>query len=174
VKNRAGFTLIELIVVITIFGVFISFYSANFFKQKESKNLETAATDLRVYLANLRQKSLTVLVPSGVSSDDFLGYGFQIQTDSDSNQVDGLYFDTGGSTSLNKPFKIDNYKHISLVSPVSNTTRYFQIGDGILLNESSVSATIEIKLKNTQLNQCYSLSISKQGIITTDEKASCE
>jgi prepilin-type N-terminal cleavage/methylation domain-containing protein len=172
VKNRAGFTLIELIVVITIFGVFISFYSANFFKQKESKNLETAATDLRVYLANLRQKSLTVLVPSGVSSDDFLGYGFQ--TDSSNKQVDGLYFVTNGSTSLDKPFKIGNYKHISLVSPVSNTTRYFQIGDGILLNESSVSATIEIKLKNTQLNQCYSLSISEQGIITTDEKADCE
>jgi len=169
VKTK-GFSLVELIVVIVIFGLFISLNVANFFRQKEAKSLEGALSSTRSFISSLRQSSVVNLVPTSEVITDFKGYGFV--TNSTDNKITSRYFDAGGSTNL-QPFALSQFKNITLVSPSANTTVYFQKSTGLLLDSLDNPTTVKIILKNSTLDKCSSLSISQKGIITTNENEDC-
>lgn len=167
-KNK-GFTLIEILVVVVLFGLMSAWYTNGYFKQREKENLLSALSNTRSYLDNIRQASVSVLIPTGVEVEDFLGYGFN--TNILNNSITRAYVTDIGTNNLDS-LNFKKFSHIELVEP--NLLVYFAKGSGYLLSSLHTQTTITIKLKNTLINQCATLQVNEQGIFTTDENVTCD
>ena len=166
-KNK-GFTLIELLVVIVLMGLMAAWYTNSYFLQREKENLLSATATVRSFLDNIRQGSVSVLVPEEVDPANFKGYGFS--SSADNNLITRVYVSNIGTTNLDN-LDLGKFSHIEIVSP--NSLVYFAKGSGYLLTTSDQTTSITIMLKNSIINKCVTLEVNNQGIITTNDDANC-
>jgi len=171
--NSRGFTLIELIVVIVIFGVLATWFTSSYFNQKEQQNLIEATTTVRSFIDNIRQSSLMGLTPASVTDlNSFAGYGLSV--DINTNQISKVYVDNMVET-LEQTLTLDKFKHIKLdsVDPAGTITVIFTPNKSTLVRLDGNTTTYKIILKNSVINRCSSIFISEQGVISTNDEEEC-
>lgn len=158
--KKRGFTLIELIIVITIITLFSGLTIAQFNSFSEKQKLKTEAQKFASMLELARKKTIAHnTIPSCV--DNFNGYKVTFSP----NSYSLSYCCAGDCTyssiqSVNLPSAIQLVGSIDHIQFVPN----FQGTD--------LTASKDIHLKNTVLggaNKCMKITVTTNGIVTIDE-----
>jgi len=170
--NSKGFTLIEILIVITIAGVLGTWYTSSNLKQRQQQNLLEATATTRSYLDHIRHKSTSVLIPAGISvAENYKGHGFEIS----GNIIKQIYSNNGSPAEVDL-INLNRFKNIELAlesTPSGFSQFVFQRSSGYLKNLNEDAITVKLILKNTKITKCSSLSINNQGIIITNDNETC-
>jgi len=142
-----GFTLIEILIVISVFATLISFATINFLKPQHSSSISSAVTTLS---ADLKQQQLKAMVGDTEGLGTAQNYGVHI----DQNSYTLFRTNPPGdfTVNLNPSLEFTTY-------PVDIT---FAKKSGELVSQNTVSVTV----KHIQSNEQKSLSINQLGAIT--------
>lgn len=162
-----GFTLIEIIVVVALIGLFVGLFSSNFYLGKEQKTLSSALGNLRSFVDYTRSQSVGVLVPNGCAREDFHGYGLSFDTTTETvTQFYECLTRVPG-----KKLELSKFDQIDLVSVSPTTSVLFMPVSGEMLNTAAgyMKVAITIKLKHIGANKTSALTINEFGLI--DEQA---
>ncbi len=113
---RKGFSIIELLVVISIIVVSVGFGFGNYGLRRSQEELNGFTTELQSQLEYARSRSLANEVPAGCTSANFLGYGISTTLTSTVN----LLYNCSGVYSTIQSFNLSTkYRNVSMtnVSP---------------------------------------------------------
>lgn len=164
VLNNKGYTLVELLVVITIMSLLMGAVFANYIKQQQNETLKSAAQEVVATIELARQQSLTNEIPDACTPNtSFLGSG--IATAGDGKSIDIDYYCPTNFTI--KSVLVSKYKYITLTPSISF---YFKG----LKGETSDSASHTICVSHDSLSTKYKITISSLGKIDMyGNQASC-
>jgi len=150
-----SFTLIELIIIVGIVavlsGIFLGYYN-NF---SEEKKLDEGVKKLIDVLNLARTKSLAADLSPQTTCTNFAGYKIEFI----GNTYD-LIFCCNSSCTGGGRIKIQSYGLPSSVSFLSSSTISFKP-----LSGETSQATTTITLKNTNINQCYQVTVQASGLV---------
>lgn len=172
-RNK-GFTLIELIVVIVIFGVLATWFTNNYFYQQEQQNLVEATTTVRSFIDNIRQSSLLGLTPTD-DADLTLFAGYGVSVNINDNEISKVYV-YNSISNTEQILSIKKFKNINLVAiePVGVTTVLFTPNKSTLERTDGIElSSYKIVLENSITEECASISINGQGVIITNDEEIC-
>lgn len=165
-KNKSGFTLIELIVVIAVLLLSTGFSIATFNTFNEEKKLEQEAKRLVSTLQTARTKAASGETDPAQQACDILG-GYQVSVSINPSQYilerNCIQGSVGSFLTIQQSTFPEN---IIVISPV------------IILFKapSSVAMTtpdIPIKIRHATINKCVDITVSPQGSIIQSDKYAC-
>lgn len=155
VLNKKGYSLVELLVVITVMSLLMSAVFANYLKQQQNETLKSAAQEVAATIELARQQSLTNEIPDTCTPNtSFLGSG--VATAGDGKSIDLDYYCPTNYTI--KSVLMSKYKYISLTPSVSF---YFKS----LKGETSDGIGHTICVSHDSLTKKYKITISSLGKI---------
>lgn len=172
-SNRFGFTLIELVIVVAIFGLLSTWFTSSYFKQQEQQRLHEATVSLRSFIDNTRQSSISGLIPPEVEDlGAFAGYGVKVNLHANSVEKVFIYHNLENSV---ESLSFSKFKHIQLLSidPADTSTVVFASSSGNLVKTSGENTNFSITLRNAKLNTCAIIQINRLGVISSSTNESC-
>jgi prepilin-type N-terminal cleavage/methylation domain-containing protein len=153
-EKNAGFTLIELIVAVTIMAILSSFGIAGFISYSRSQSLNTATQDFVTALQSAKAATASQVKPTSCASTGvFQGYQVNIISSSNSNSytvgpVCGGVYDTASSRTTILPASSN-----VTFSNISNLTITFEPITGVVrFSSSSTNDYRDIVLRESQSN----------------------
>ena len=169
-KSRLrGFSLIEIIVVLSIVTLLFGLLGNNFYISKEREALKGASSQLRSFVSYIRQKSVTVVVPDGCSPANFRGYGIFLNN----GILQQVYYCPAPYTVVSS-LNLAAYAHISLtLGSGSPAVGYFKRETAEFVDASGVKTEISIILSNGFIDKCESITIDEFGLITSNDNVTC-
>ncbi|MCX7996890.1 MAG: prepilin-type N-terminal cleavage/methylation domain-containing protein [Patescibacteria group bacterium] len=157
--SRAGFTLIEIVVVIAIVASLTGLLSANYVQYAEEKKLQQEVINLKTVLTLARTKSLAGDIgtyPCG----NF--YGYRISSDLPNRKINThLCCGDGCAGGSNAAYQTGSY-----TIPESITVRTnFALAFLSFAKGTDLAEDLVIELKNTSIGKCAFIRVSKVGLI---------
>lgn len=163
-RNNSGFTLIELIVVIAIFGILVAVTVPNFLGYRPKSRLKTAARDLYSNLQLARMEAIKsnttwAIVFDFVSNSytvrsDLTGANTVVKTVNLNSYGSGVTYGQGNATT-----DIDN-------SAFAGTTSYITYAGNVAqLNSRGTSDQGFVYLSNETNTTCYVVGTRSSGIV---------
>lgn len=70
-RNRKGFTLVEMMIVVLIIGILVAIALPNFLKARENSQTKACATNMKQIQGAIEQWAMEKKMPSSTSTDDF-------------------------------------------------------------------------------------------------------
>lgn len=149
-----SFTLIELIIIVGIVAVLSGIYLANYNNFSEEKKLDEGVKKLIDVLHLARTKSLAADLSPLITCTNFSGYRVEFLLSSYD-----LFFCCNSSCTGGGRIKIQSYGLPSSVSffPLPVTTSFKPL--------SGETSQATITLKNTNINQCYQVTVQASGLV---------
>jgi prepilin-type N-terminal cleavage/methylation domain-containing protein len=169
VRSEPGFSLIELVVVVAIIGVFFGLFGFNYTRSQERNQLRSATQELRSLIDLTRHNTLSGLVPEGCSISEFQGFGLDFYVDTE--KVTLTYLCNNFSNNVST-FGFSKYPHIELES-ADNDSVYFLKGTAELLDSLGNKVSQTITLKNSRILECSQITINQFGLISTNDTVEC-
>jgi len=169
VRSEPGFSLIELVVVVAIIGVFFGLFSFNYTRSQERNQLRSATQELRSLIDLTRHNTLSGLLPERCSISEFAGYGLNF--DVDTEKVTLTYRCNSSPTDVST-FGFSKYPHIEL-EEVDYPSVYFLKGTVELLDSLGNKVSQTIILKNSRISECSQITITQFGLISTNDTVDC-
>ncbi len=147
IMNKSGFSLVEILIVVTIIIIFSGLTLASYNHYNQKKELEATAQKISDILELAKKKAIT----GGQTCSDILR-GYQVKfLDATSYELDEV---CTNEYSMQR-FAINSYYSLTY----SHSAIMFERLTGWLINDVDVT----IKVKNSQTNQCVDISVSKYG-----------
>ena len=168
-RSEPGFTLIELVVVVAIIGVFFGLFGFNYTRSQERNQLRSATQELRSLIDLTRHNTLSGLVPEGCSLAEFAGYGLNFNEITD--KVTLTYLCNNLPTEVST-FGFSKYPHIEL-EEVGYSSVYFLKGTAELLDSLGNKVSQTIILINPRIPECSEITINQFGLISTNDSVDC-
>lgn len=154
-KKKQGYTLIELLITVTIMALFFGISLANHSRFTEEKKVSTDTQKFMDLMTLARQKALAS--DTGTTcSGEFLGYSLVVNPTS---------YELHARCQLDSPL----IKATNFSSAIQSTTAQ-TINFDALTAKSSASC---VQIKNNNINLCYRVQVNPVGIISSDACSSC-
>lgn len=156
-KQSAGFSLIEIIVIMIILASLTGLITANYVDYAEEKKLNEAATILRTSLTTARARALAGDT-GAYNCSEFGGYKVDVFESSNSART-RLCCDS--SCTAFYDVKTDNFKtNIDLEIASDSAILFKPYAQGVTINSAA-----PIVLKNTFLNKCHWVQVNQVGVV---------
>ncbi len=159
---KKAFTLIELLIVTTIILLFSGLVLAQYNNFTQQQNLRTEAQKLANMLELARKKTLSKEIITSCSGA-FNGYKLTIN----SNNYMLSYCTTSNcnctTTDIPFTYNIPSGTPVTFLPSPVTSIQFLPSFQG-----TDLTGTLSIQIKNTSINQCVQLSVSKIGIVTYD------
>lgn len=180
---RAGFTLIELVIVISIIAVLSGFIVANYSSFTEEKKLVEVATQVSGIMMQARSRATTGdLGP--YPCEPFEGYQVSYESSTPNEyemriccnatcttaEPSASYIISRYELPANIEF-VDTVDHESILESFS--IRFNPFADGTSLQEADDPENMTVVLKNRFVNKCNWVTVSPLGVIETGKLFSC-
>ena len=156
IENR-GFTLIELIIVMTFFGILMGLATINLLNVKQSSSIEAS---LNILIADLREAQIKAMVGDTEGRGALDTYGIHFGSNS---QTYVIYHGTySSSESTNFTVSLTDTMRVSTTFP--STEIVFQKGSGEIVGFVNGSNTVT--LTDPTNNRTKTITFNKYGVIT--------
>lgn len=163
-KITQSFTLIEILVVLSIVTLFTGFNITNYYNYNQESSLKKEVQKFVDVLSLAEGKTQTSDI-NFVCSDEFGGYRVEISAANYSFKQ--CCRDTVSKIISSCGITIQSYNFPSNINKISGaaTIDFFPLSGG--------STNAVIRIKNSSINKCLDISISNNGVITTGDTVSC-
>lgn len=164
--HRSGYTLVELIIVITIILLFSGLLLPQYNNYIEQSKLKTGAQKLADVLSLAKKKTMAKDTIN-TCVNNFTGYQVML----DQNQY-VLYYCCAGNCSFST---INTYKFVSPVNihTIPGHSTPYPISFTTSIQGTSLTSAIDIYLQNTNIgstNNCVHLNVTTNGIVSQDSQ----
>lgn len=167
--QQSAFTLIEILVVISIMAIFIGVSLAQYNSYTEQIKLKNEAKKLVDVLELAKKKASSGDLNNLTCNGGFLGYEVNIDTNTTSYSL-SLRCALAPSSQLIVTYNFP-YLNISTQSG-TGLFRFKQLSAGLeykTIEAADPTTAPSIKLKNSSIDKCVTISISVIGIVELDE-----
>lgn len=156
VSLKSGFTLIELIMVMGLFGLLTTFASINLLRPQAHASLETTVTRL---VTDLRQQQLNAMVGSTDGTVQAQAFGIFFSTNSYTLFHGTTY---NASDASNFTTTLDGNLTISTTLPATQVVYARQSGEVLGFVDGSNTVTV----KNTTNNEQNVITVNRLGVVS--------
>jgi prepilin-type N-terminal cleavage/methylation domain-containing protein len=164
VKNNLGYTIIELLVVISVIGLFTGLTMNSYVQRERKETLKAITNEIRSVIELARSKSVNSEMPNGCTYINFDGYGVETLVNSIS-----LNYICSETITLVQNINLTKYSKTA----ISINDFYFEKTTGELFRQLSDPDSEVIEIKHTILNSCNTIEVNKFGVITVNEDTAC-
>lgn len=155
---QKGFTLIELILVMSIFAVLAGIATVNLFSFQHKAQLDST---LNMFIADLKGQQTKAMAGYANGEANVENYGINF----DSSNYRYVLFKGTYSSSNTANFSVSYPNSIQITTTFPNSQLIFTKGSGELSGYATASATVT--LQDTQNNEQKTIQFNRYGVITS-------
>jgi len=173
INKPNGFTLIELIIAISVIAILSLIGIASFINNGKNSTMQSAVNELTAYLIEAKSSALSQTLLSSHSCDQLTGYWVYIQNNDNSNTVELVEECNNGDNSVKHyalPQTLSFQNNCSIFFPVLSTGGKINL-DGC--NDTGPDSNGVIGIKDNSGGNIRNISITDSGAINDSDSDDC-
>lgn len=160
-----GYTLVEIIVILGIIAIVSGFGIATYNSYNEQLILRNQAKKIANIIELAKKKAVAGDLSQQALCETFQGYIVEIN---DASFGKNVVLDIKCSGSRNR---INTYPLDNNITSTDGFMNFFPLGS-VFLGNDDPTYVLPIKLRNSKIGQCITVSVTSIGIVTTDDNLS--